>query len=85
MIPTSFPQANVSFVAPAELDESQCGSIAGYKGTISYGNMDGQPIMVVAWQPTQDEREQLAQGASVFLTFCGGVPPHYVTTEFPNV
>jgi hypothetical protein len=83
MIPTTFPQANVKFVAPSDLDESQCGTIAGYRGTINDGNMDGQPVMVVAWQPTPEEREQLTQGASVFLMFCGGVPPHFVSTEFP--
>lgn len=82
MIPTDFPEANKKFVAPADFDENQVRTIRGYVGTMQGGSCDGQPIVVVAWCPTEEQLVELATGAPIFLTCFGGLPPHMLTTNF---
>lgn len=82
MIPADFPEANKSFRAPAGYEESQVATIRAHVGTVQSGSCDGQPIVVVAWKPTGDEIQQLVEGAPIFLTCFGGLPPHLLTTNF---
>lgn len=77
MTPFSFPEANTWFRAPNGVDESQCATIAGLATKAAGGSMDGAHINVVAWQPDEAEREAIKNGAPIFLTFVGGVPPHF--------
>jgi hypothetical protein len=84
MRPVEFPECNVSFGPPKELDESQCMTIKGYTKEINSGNLDGTRMIVVAWQPDNIERERISKGGPVFLTMLGGLNPHFLTTDFQN-
>lgn len=82
MNPTHFPQSNINYVAPADLEESQCATVAGYQGKVTGGSIDGSPISVVAWTPTPREVELIKEGKPIFITFVGGIPPHYPSMSF---
>ncbi len=84
MIPATFPEANTSFKAPPDLHENQVATIPAYCGPIPGGSMDGERMIVVAWVPTTEELNDLNEGAPVFLTVIGGLPPHFLTTDFRN-
>lgn len=46
------------------------------------GSVDGDKIVVVAWQPNEIDLERLRNGAPIFLSVLGGLPPHFLTTDF---
>jgi hypothetical protein len=51
--------------------------------TMPLENLSSAPNMVVvAWKPTAEELAALNAGAPVFLTTLGGLPPHFITTDF---
>jgi hypothetical protein len=83
MKPVRFAEANAVFGAPPDLDESQCMSIPAFLGPIEGGNLDGQSVAIVAWQPEPSDLQRLAAGHPVYLLCCGGLPPHCLMTEFP--
>jgi len=64
------------------MDESQVFTIHAFSGTVNGGNLDGAPVVVTAWLPTPEELEQIKQGKPIFLTFIGGLPPHYPSMDF---
>lgn len=82
MTPVDFPQANVPFCAPAGLAESQVMTIKAYVGTITTGSLDGSVVVVTAWLPTPEELAMLNQGQPLYLSFLGGLPPHFPTVDF---
>lgn len=82
MMPTDFPESNKVFGPPADLVDSQCARIAAYVGENKTGSCDGMPCVVVAWKPTALDLEALNAGANIFLTVLGGLPPHFLTTNF---
>lgn len=82
MKPSAFPESNVVFSAPADMGESQCGSIEGFAEKIIGGPLDGAPIMVVAWQPSPEDIEQMEQGKPIYLTMIGGLAPHFLSMSF---
>lgn len=41
-----------------------------------------QTIAAHVSQPTEDEIRQIVLGAPIFLTCLGGLPPHFITTNF---
>lgn len=82
MTPTDFPQTNTLFAAPRELDESQCATIPAYVGPITGGNMDGSQVVIVAWQPDEDDIARILNGCPVYLMCIGGgLPPHSLITD----
>lgn len=82
MTPIDFNESNKVFGPPPDMTESQVQRIPAYVGKVPKGSCEGAPMVVVAWIPTPAEREALAEGSPVFLTFLGGLPPHVVTTNF---
>jgi len=82
MIAMDFDEANTSYGPPPDLADCQCRTIAAFQGRVQGGSMDGETMVVVAWQPTDDERAALAAGGLVFLTMMGGLAPHFLTTSF---
>jgi hypothetical protein len=82
MTPVKFPQSNCTFGAPPDLDGSQCLAVQAYQGIISGGSLDGSPLVVVAWKPTDEEKAAIVAGRPIFLACIGGLPPHYLTTDF---
>lgn len=85
MTPTNFPEANIHFGKPPDWDESQCGAMPGFRGTITNGTLDGQPVVITAWQPDESDIARIVAGAPVFLMICGEcLPPHAIATQFPT-
>ena len=82
MNPATFPQANTKFGPPTDLAESQCLTIPAYMGRVQGGSVDGSTIVVVAWLPTAEELKQLNAGAPIYLSCMGGLPPHFISTDF---
>lgn len=81
MTPTDFPESNSTFKAPEGWDDSQCQPIKAYHGD-AHGQLDGTKIIIVCWQPTAQERREIAAGANLYVTFVSGIVPHFITTEF---
>lgn len=84
MNPTKFPQANAVFKTPPDLDESQCGEISAFVHIIRGGCVDGAHQTVVAWQPSEKEIADIVAGKPIFLSVLGGLPPHYLSTDFQS-
>lgn len=82
MIPVTFPEANIRYGPPPDLAESQCMTIHAYRGQVAGGSVDGSLIVVTAWKPSPDEIEAMKQGRPIFLSFIGGLPPHFVALDF---
>lgn len=82
MIPIAIPEANCIFTPPVGIDEKQVSSVAGYVGVAQGGSMDGSKIIVIGWQPTPEEIQRIVNGHCIYLTLCGAVPPHYLSTDF---
>lgn len=70
---------------PEGYSEEQVASTVAFAGQVSGSNMDGADVVIVAWQPSEDELALLLAGSPVFIGFLGGVPPHFVTACFPGV
>lgn len=82
MIPVNFPQANIKFCPPIDLDESQCFTIHGFRSQVQGGSVDGAALCVTAWTPSPEELAVINEGRPIFLTFLGGIPPHFLSTSF---
>ena len=82
MMPINFPESNKVFGPPEDLTESQVSRIPAYVGENRTGSCDGLPCVVVAWKPEPRELAALNEGSPVFLTILGGLPPHFLTTNF---
>lgn len=82
MNPVDFPETNALFGPPNDLDASQVLSVPAYKGTVERGSLEGAVIVVTAWKPTPEEIVRIIAGQPIFLTFIGGLPPHYPSTCF---
>lgn len=82
MTPIIFHQANTQFKPPPDLHESQCMTIHAYRGQVISGSVDGAMIVVVAWKPNTFELAELVAGKPIFLSCIGGLPPHFLTTDF---
>jgi hypothetical protein len=82
MIPVSFPEANARYGPPPDLADSQCMTIHAYHGQVVGGSVDGSLIVVTAWKPSPDQIEAMKQGRPILLSFIGGLPPHFVSTDF---
>lgn len=81
----TFPQANTVFGPPPGMDESQCGSVVAFKGAIFGGNNDGTQVTVVAWEPSPEDIQRILLGGPIFMVCLGGLPPHTLATEFPEL
>lgn len=84
MTPANFPQANATLHPPSGYDESQCATIPAFQGRLLGGSLDGSNVVVVAWQPSPEDIEDIKNGNLVFLMCIGGIPPHTLTTRFPE-
>lgn len=84
MIPVTFEEANASFGAPEDMHESQCMTIEGFMGEVRNPNssLDGQRIIVVAWKPSIEEITIMQMGNPIYLSFVGGIPPHFPCMTF---
>ena len=86
MTAITFPQANINFARPKDLEESQCSGLHGYGGQIRGGTLDGCPIIVTAWKPNAYELAQLNAGEPVFIGMLTEVlPPCCVSVRFDLV
>lgn len=70
------------FSPPPDLAESQCRTIHAYAGKVVGGSVDGADVVVTAWHLTPEELAALNAGKPLFLSFLGGLPPHFPTVDF---
>lgn len=77
-----FPEANAKHGPPADLDESHVKTIPSFKAQIVGGAHDGTGMVVVAWQPTEEDLKVLNVGGLVYLSMMGGLCPHFLSTSF---
>ncbi len=82
MSPIDFPESNHRFGPPKGMDESQVKTIPAFVAEVQRGNLAGVQTVVVAWQPTPAEIEQIKNGAPIFLSMIGGLLPHFLSTSF---
>lgn len=82
MTPVQFPEANIRYGPPPDLEESQCMTIHAYQGQIEGGSVDGSTVIVTAWKPSTLELAELMAGKPLFLSFIGILPPHFPCTNF---
>lgn len=79
----NYPQANIQFGPPPELEESQCQRILAFAGTVQQGSVEGSPIIVTAFKPSDAEIKTLMAGGCIYVSFLtGSLPPHMLTTSF---
>jgi hypothetical protein len=81
MTPFKFPESNVAFGPPADLEESQVLTIHGWRGHAG-GSCDGIELVVVAHLPTPEDLARLNAGEPIFISMLGGLAPHFLTTRF---
>jgi hypothetical protein len=60
----------------------QCMAIPGFVGVVERGSVEGAQVVVVAWKPSPQEIEALSNGSPIFLSCLGGLPPHFLSTDF---
>jgi hypothetical protein len=78
-----FPECNVVFGPPPDMEESQVRRIPAFQGKAEGGGCDGADIVVVAYQLTPQELLALAQQQGViYLSMIGGLAPHYLSFNF---
>jgi hypothetical protein len=83
MSPSDFTESNFRYAPPPDMEASQVSWIAAWRGEAKGGSVDGAPMIVTAWRPTEVELEQLLRGGVIFLTVMGTqLPPHYLSTSF---
>lgn len=82
MTPIYFPEANFVFNPPPDLDESQCMKVHAHVCEVKQGSVDGVNIVVVAWQPDANDIAKIIAGQPIYLSVVGGLPPHFLTTNF---
>ena len=82
MNPINFPEANARFGPPAGVAESQVMTIHAFAGKVAGGSNDGETVVVTAWLPTPEELAVLNSGKPLFISFLGGLPPHFPTVDF---
>lgn len=82
MSPVKFIEANCYFGPPPDLTSEQVQVIHAWRGESASGSVDGAPMVVTAWQPSEAELADLAAGAPVYLTAMGILQPHFLSTSF---
>lgn len=82
MTPIQFPECNAMFGPPEGMAESQVMTIPAYVTQAIGGSVDGCRVAIVAWQPTEEEREKISTGAPIFISFIGTLPPHFPSVTF---
>jgi hypothetical protein len=82
MQPADFPQANARFGPPPGLAESQVRTVPAHLAQVVSGSVDGARQIITAWKPTAEELQKLQNGALIYLSCLGGLPPHFLTTSF---
>lgn len=82
MTPVDFKESNCTFGPPPGYDESQVGPLSAFDGKIERGSMEGSRVIVTAWLPSVKEMEAILNGSPIFISFIGGLPPHFPSTSF---
>lgn len=78
----TFPEVNIRYGPPPGMTEDQVRTVHCWQGYAGRGSCDGSLMVVTAWQPRPEELAALNAGSPVFLTVLGGLPPHFITTNF---
>jgi len=68
------------------MSESQVATVYCYRGTVDGpSSLEGSPVIVTAWLPTEGELELLKTGSPIYVAFLSeGLPPHLLAMDFNN-
>lgn len=78
----SFPEANIIFGPPSGMTPEQVRSVPAFVGQVHGGSCDGIDLAVVAYKLTLEELACLTRTGTIYLTCCGGLPPHFLSFSF---
>lgn len=85
MNPIEFPEQNVVY-SPAKGDEENVMPLGVRREMVKYADGRVVPTIISCWEPTDEERKQIALGAPVWLHVFGeSPPPVYVGVANPFI
>lgn len=64
------------------MTEEQVQTVPVFVHDIEGGSCDGFRQVAVAWQPNAEDLQKLNNGGLVYLSVIGGLPPHFLSTDF---
>lgn len=83
MNPVNFLDSNTTYNPPDDYEGDAIEAIFAYKGQADGGPLDGYPVIVTAWKPSEEELAQLVAGGVVYMSQLScGLHPHFLSTEF---
>lgn len=82
MQPINFPEANASMSAPPGFSAEQVATVRAFLGHIRAGTCKGNKLCITAWKPNAQELALLNKGQPIFVSFIGGMPPHFLTVTW---
>jgi hypothetical protein len=82
MTAIQFSQSNHKFTPPAGMDETQVQTVHPHAGIVKTGPIEGETVVVTAWQPDARELALILAGRPILISFMGGLPPHYPCVDF---
>lgn len=83
MSPSNFPESNIVFKRPPDMDASQCFDIHGWQGEIDSGSLEGMPCTMVAYELDKEDLERLNNGGKIYMLLFGRMMMHTIATEMP--
>lgn len=81
MIPIDFPESNIILSKPSEMEDNQCCEIKAMTLVVDQGPNEGERKWITCWQPTDKDKEAIAMGMPIYISFFRLVPPHMPTTN----
>lgn len=82
MKPVKFDGCNSEYGAPKGLASSQVLTIPAYQGEIHGGSCDGLKQVVVGYELTEEEIQNLIDGKILYVSMLTGLMPHYLSFDF---
>ena len=82
MMPLEFQGTNITFQLPADLSgqKTKARAIRGRILQLNKGPLDGLAVAVVAYKPSPLDISRILAGQPIYISFLGGVAPHYLST-----
>jgi hypothetical protein len=82
MMPLEFAGTNVTFLIPDDLasNRTKARAIRGRVFQVGPGPLDGLAVAVVAYKPSALDVSRFLAGEPIYISFLGGVAPHYLST-----
>jgi hypothetical protein len=81
MSPVNFPEAQQFLGRPGDMEEADCAALPICRGVFD-GDGAAYPVVISCWEPTAEERAEIAAGGKVYLHLIGRtMQPAMVSTR----